>query len=92
MLEGTDGEMADQPEVPMTDLATNPETEVEIDRELLEEAQRQISATSPNVAINEALRRLVETERAKRRAAGEAVHRMVKNGELDFRALDSIDE
>ena len=76
----------------MTDLATNPETEVEIDRELLEEAQRQISATSPNMAINEALRRLVETERAKRRAAGEALRLMVDNGELEFRERDSVDE
>jgi len=76
----------------MTDLATNSETEVEVDPELLEEAQRQISATSPNAAINEALRRLVETERAKRRAAGDALHRMVMNGDLDFRALDSVDE
>jgi Arc/MetJ family transcription regulator len=84
--------MVDQPEVPMTDVVTNSETGVEIDPELLEEAQRQISATSPSVAINEALRRLVETERAKRRAAGEALHRMVKDGELDFRALDSVDE
>ena len=76
----------------MTDLATNPDAEVVVDPELLEEAQRQISATSPNAAINEALRRLVETERAKRRAAGEALNRMVEDGELDFRALDSIDE
>jgi hypothetical protein len=36
------------------------------------------TSTSPNAAINEALRRLVETERAKRRAAGEALHRMVE--------------
>ena len=84
--------VGDQSEIPMTDLATNPDTEVEVDRELLEEAQRQISAISPNAAINEALRRLVETERAKRRAAGEALHRMVENGELDFRPLDSVDE
>lgn len=76
----------------MTDVVTHSETAVEIDPELLEEAQRQISATSPSAAINEALRRLVETERAKRRAAGERLHRMVKDGELDFRALDSVDE
>ena len=84
--------VGDQSEIPMTDLATNPDTEVEVDRELLEEAQRQISAISPNAAINEALRLLVETERAKRRAAGEALHRMLENGELDFRPLDSVDE
>jgi hypothetical protein len=76
----------------MTDLAVNPEIGAEIDHELLEEAQRQISAPSPNVAINEALRRLVEAERAKRRGAGEALHRMVENGELEFRSVDSVDE
>jgi len=76
----------------MTDLAVKPETDVEIDAELLGEAQRQISATSPEAVINEALRRLVETERAKRQAAGEALHRMVESGELTFRPLDSIDE
>jgi len=76
----------------MTDLATKPDTNVEIDTELLAEAQRQISAASPEATINEALLRLVETERAKRQAAGDALHRMVESGELTFRALDSIDE
>jgi len=84
--------VVDQPEEPVTDLATKPEADVEIDAGLLGEAQRQISAASPEAAINEALRRLVEEERAKRQAAGDALHRMVQSGELTFRPLDSIDE
>jgi Arc/MetJ family transcription regulator len=83
--------MSDQTEAPVTDLAVGAET-VEIDRELLEEAERQISAPSANAAINEALRRLVEAERARRHAAGEALHQMVQNGELDFRPLHETDE
>ena len=84
--------MTDPQEATMTDLATNPVTHPEVDRELLVEAQRHLQETSPNAAINEALRRLVETERARRRAAGAALHRMVEKGELDFRSLGSIDE
>ena len=88
--------MTDPQEAALTDLATGPTTapaaEPEIDAELLEEAQRQISAASPNAAINEALKLLVETARAKRQAAGEALYRMVERGELDFRRLDGVDE
>jgi len=59
---------------------------VRIDAELLAEALRQISATSPDAAIEEALRRLVETEREKRRAALDALRQMVDDGEVTFRA------
>ena len=76
----------------MADVATEAETVVEIDRELLDEAKRQISAGSLNATINEALRRLVETERSKRRAAREALERMVETGELTFKPLESVDE
>jgi Arc/MetJ family transcription regulator len=76
----------------MTDLATSPSTDVEIDGDLLEEAQRQISAPSSNAAINEALRRLVEEEREKRRAARAELERMYDEGAFDFSQLDAAEE
>ncbi|WP_305786749.1 hypothetical protein [Symbioplanes lichenis] len=80
--------MTDPQEADMTDLALTPEVagrqDVELDTDLLEEAQRQISA-SRNEALNEGLRLLVEKHRERRRLAGEALERMVENGELDFR-------
>ncbi|NMO51424.1 type II toxin-antitoxin system VapB family antitoxin [Actinoplanes sp. TBRC 11911] len=82
----------------MTDLLHNPEietnvgVEVEIDAELLAEAQRQISAPSINATINEALRRLVETERGKRRDALAELREMVQAGEINFRHLDGLHE
>ena len=76
----------------MTDLATDPITDVEVDAELLEEAQRQISASSPNRAINEALRRLVEQERQKRQDARARLREMYKAGELDFSQLEAVEE
>jgi len=78
----------------MTDLATRPETETEeeIDGELLAEAQRQISAPSLNAAINEALRRLVDQEREKRRAALERLQRMHDEGLFDYNRLEAVDE
>ena len=75
----------------MTDLATKPVSEPEVDQDLLAEAQRQIAAGSPNAAINEALRRLVEQERAKRRTALEAARRMADEGLFDFSRLDAAD-
>ena len=76
----------------MLEVADKTETEAEVDQELLEEAQRQISAPSPNAAINEALRRLVETERATRRAALAAARQMVANGDFDFSAVERMDK
>ncbi|XVV10482.1 Uma2 family endonuclease [Actinoplanes sp. CA-131856] len=81
----------------MTELAIRPPVEeaddgVFLDEELLEEARRQIQASSPTAAMNEALRRLVETERGKRRAAGEKLRQMVENGEITFRELGEADE
>ena len=63
----------------------------EIDEELLSEAQRQISA-SPSAAINEALRRLVMEERAKRRAALEKARKMADDGLLDFSQLEAAEQ
>jgi Arc/MetJ family transcription regulator len=76
-------------EMPMTDLAPGPRVNVagddkEIDEELLTEAQRHIRAHSPNVALNEALRRLVEQERSKRRDALAHLRRMVTEGAFNF--------
>ena len=76
----------------MTDLATSPITEPEIDGELLAEAQRHLSVRFSNTVINEALRRLVEEERAKRRAARARLHQMYEDGEFDFSQLDAVEE
>jgi Arc/MetJ family transcription regulator len=76
----------------MTDLATDPTTEVPIDAELLAEAQRHFADASPNATINEALRRLVEDERAKRRAALARLQEMHDEGLFDYSHLDAADE
>ena len=85
--------MTDPQEAALTDLATGPTTataaEPEIDGALLAEAQRQISAPSLNAAINEALRRLVEEERAKRRAALAKLQEMYDEGVFDFSQFDA---
>jgi Arc/MetJ family transcription regulator len=82
--------MVEPPEVAMTDVITKPDSE-EIDEELLIEAQRQLEVSSPNAAINEALRRVVEEERARRRRALERTQQMADEGLLDFSKLDDID-
>jgi Arc/MetJ family transcription regulator len=89
--------MGEPREEAMTDLATKPVSEppvseLEVDQDLLEEAQRQISAASPNAAINEALRRLVEEERAKRRAGLEKLRQMHDEGAFDYSQLDAADQ
>ena len=92
--------MIDPQEASVTDLATQPSTdqrseirvELTIDAELLLEAVRQISAKSPDAAVNEALRRLVDEERAKRDVARERLQQMYDDGELDFRPLDELDQ
>jgi Arc/MetJ family transcription regulator len=92
--------MTDPQEASVTDLATQPNTkprseiraELTIDTELLLEAQRQISAASPDDAVNEALRRLVDEERAKRDAARARLQQMYDGGELDFHPLEELDQ
>jgi hypothetical protein len=79
----------DPQEAAMTDLATAPSIQPEIDLELLIEARRQISATSINATINEALRRLVEEERNKRRAAREKLQQMHDEGLFDYSRLEA---
>ena len=76
----------------MTDTVIKPDSEPEVDEDLLVEAQRQIAASSRNAAINEALRRLVEDERAKRRAARERLQQMDDQGLLDYSQLDAAEE
>jgi Arc/MetJ family transcription regulator len=66
--------------------------ELTLDAELLLEAQRQISAESADAAVNEALRRLVDEERAKRDAARARLQQMYDDGELDFHPLDELDQ
>lgn len=84
--------MDESREEALTDLATRPATEPAIDQELLAEAQRHISARSPNAAINEALQRLVDSERAKRRAAMERLHQMHDEGAFDYSRVDGTGE
>ncbi|MEV4343951.1 type II toxin-antitoxin system VapB family antitoxin [Actinoplanes sp. NPDC049596] len=67
-----------------------PGDERPIDDELLEEAKRQIEAHTPSAAINEALRRLVEQERAKRRDALAHLRRMVAEGAFNFPDNDEV--
>lgn len=76
----------------MTKTAVKPDAEPEIDEELLAEAQRQLGLTSRNQALNAALRRLVEEERARRRQALERVQRMSDEGLFDYSALDEADQ
>jgi hypothetical protein len=91
--------MTDPPEESVTDLATQPDAtprseirvELKVDAELLLEAQRQIGAASPDIAVNEALQRLVDEERAKRDAARVRLQRMYDEGNLDFDALEDVD-
>jgi Arc/MetJ family transcription regulator len=85
-------EVTDPQEGALTDLATSPITEEEIDAELLFEAQRHLSAPSRNATINEALHRLVEEERGKRRAALERLQRMHDEGLFDYSRLDAVEE
>ncbi len=84
--------MTDPQEGALTDLATSPITEPEIDSDLLAEAQRHLSAQFANAAINEALHRLVEEERGKRRAALERLQRMHDEGLFDYSQLDAAEE
>jgi Arc/MetJ family transcription regulator len=84
--------VTDPKELPVTDLATSPDTDVEIDSELLDEAQRQLFPSSPHATINEALRRLVEEEREKRRAALEELQQMHDEGHFDYSQLDAAEQ
>ncbi|WP_412745871.1 type II toxin-antitoxin system VapB family antitoxin [Krasilnikovia sp. MM14-A1004] len=76
----------------MTDLAARPVAEPGLDEELLAEAQRQIAGNSRNATLNEALQRMVDEEREKRRAARERLQHLVDEGALDFSKLDAADE
>jgi len=92
--------VTDPQELPMTDLAaktrsstgTKIRVELMVDAELLLEAQRQISAETPDAAVDAALQRLVDQERAKRDAARARLQRMYDDGELNFSELDEPDE
>jgi Arc/MetJ family transcription regulator len=75
----------------MTETVVKSNTEPELDEELLEEAIRQIGASSRNEAVNMALRELVEDRRARRHAALERVRQMSDEGVFDYDALDELD-
>jgi Arc/MetJ family transcription regulator len=76
----------------MTETVIRTDAEPEIDEELLAEAQRQLGLTSRNEALNAGLRRVVEQERARRRAALERMQQMSDEGLFDYSALDEVDE
>jgi Arc/MetJ family transcription regulator len=84
--------MPEPAEVAMTDTAVKAVAEPDLDEDLLTEAQRQIAGSSRNATLNEALRRLVEEERAKRQAALERLQRMHDEGLFDYSRLDAADE
>jgi Arc/MetJ family transcription regulator len=88
--------VTDPQEDSVTDLATSPRSQIRIelgiDAELLLEAQRQIGADSPDAAVDEALRRLVDQERAKRDAARARLQEMYDQGDLDFDPVDESDQ
>jgi len=75
----------------MTDIEIKKAPEPEIDRELLEEAQRQIGAKTPNEAINQALLELVDDRRARRGRALENLQRMAEEGGFDWDAVEEAD-
>jgi Arc/MetJ family transcription regulator len=75
----------------MTDTAIKTDAQPEIDKELLEEAQRQLGATSPNEAINIALLDLVADRRARRRRALEELQRMAEEEPFDWGAIAEAD-
>jgi len=75
----------------MTGIVVRQQSEPEIDRELLEEAQRQVGAAWPNEAINAALRELVEDRRARRGRAYDNLQRMADEGGYNFDAIDEAD-
>jgi hypothetical protein len=77
----------------MIDVTTRPESEAEsLDDELLSEGKRQLPELSTSALLNEALRRLVEEERERRRQARERLRRMHGEGLFDYSALDAADE
>jgi Arc/MetJ family transcription regulator len=84
--------MPDPAEGTMTDTAVKSVSESDVDEDLLAEAQRQIAAPSRSATINAALRLLVEQERTKRGEALEEARRMVRDGEVEFLPLDSVDQ
>ena len=75
----------------MTDIKIKTDSEPEIDRELLKEAQRHLGDLWPNQVINEALLELVEDRRARRRRALENLHRIAGEGGLNWDAIEEAD-
>jgi len=75
----------------MTDTSLKKETEPELDEELLEEAMRQVGATSRNETLNIALRDLVMAKRAARQKALEDLRRMSAEGAFNYDLLEDLD-
>jgi predicted nucleic acid-binding protein len=75
----------------MTDIRIKTDSEPEIDRQLVEEAQRHLGDLWPNQVINIALLELVEERRARRRRALGNLHRIADEGGLNWDAIEEAD-
>ncbi len=75
----------------MTDIKIKTDSEPEIDRELLKEAQRHLGDLWPNQVINEALLELVEDRRARRGRAYDNLQRMAAEGGFNWDAVEEAD-
>ena len=84
--------MDESREEALTDLATRPDTEPDVDQDLLAEAQRHLAGAWPNAAINEALQYYVEAQRAKRREALERLRQLNDEGAFDYSRLEEADK
>jgi Arc/MetJ family transcription regulator len=80
-------------EVTMNETVARKATEPQIDPELLAEAQRHLNNVTPNEAVNEALRLLVEHYRERRGRAFDRLQEMVEQEpeHFDFSAIDEAD-
>ena len=68
------------------------EPDIDIDEELLAEAQRQLGGSSRNEALNVGLGLLVAQRRARRLEAFDALRRMAAEGAFDWDRLEELDE
>ena len=62
-----------------------------VDDDLLAEAARAFGTTTERDTVDEALRRVVQLTRERRRRALDSLRQLVANGECDFARLDQLD-
>ena len=68
------------------------EPEIEIDKELLEEAQRHLNGVPPNEAINAALLEFVEAWHERCGRAFDRLQQMAEEDGLNFDAIEEADQ